>query len=199
MTRKRRIALLLALAMAGGAAAALPEHAQAPVFEGPAAKDGRQIAFHLGDALERGAVVVYFYPAAYTSGCNIQARAFSRDYGKFAEAGASVVGLSLDGIERLQRFSADPDYCGGRFPVVSDADGRIAARYELRVSAGGAGLRNTQGEEIGHGFAERTTFVVAPDGRIAATISGLGPEQNVARALQVVQALAAQAGHAPPR
>lgn len=192
MRRIPQIIPLLAALLGGPAAAALPAGADAPDFEATAALDGRQIAFHLADARKHGPVVVYFYPAAYTEGCNLQARAFSRDHDRFAAAGARVVGVSLDGIERLQRFSADPDYCAGRFPVVSDPDGRIAARYALRVSAGGSGYRDTRGERIDHGFAERTTFIVTADGRIAATISGLGPENNVRKALEAVTALAAK-------
>ncbi|MCB1907304.1 MAG: peroxiredoxin [Rhodocyclaceae bacterium] len=189
MTRQTLATLLAAASLAAPAGAALPVGAAAPDFEGAAALDGKEIAFDLTAARRHGAVVVYFYPAAYTSGCNIQARAFSREHERFAEAGASVVGVSLDGIDRLQAFSADPDYCAGKFPVVSDADGRIAEAFDLAVSSGGAGYRNTRGEAIGHGFTERTTFVVAPDGRIAAAISGFGPEQNVAAALQAVRLL----------
>ncbi|MCB1888399.1 MAG: peroxiredoxin [Rhodocyclaceae bacterium] len=182
--------ILVALSLvAAPALAALPVGAVAPDFRAPAALDGAQAAFDLADARQRGAVVVYFYPAAYTSGCNIQAAAFSRDHARFAAAGAQIVGVSLDGIERLQAFSADPDYCGGKFPVVSDADGKIARAFDLTVSGDGGGYRNTRGEVIGHGFAERTTFVIAPDGTIAATISGLGPERNVAAALEAVGAL----------
>jgi len=74
---------------------------------------------------------------------------------------------------------------------VSDPDGRIAARYELQVRAGAVGLKDTRGEEIGHGFAERTTFVLDRGGRIAATVAGLGPERNVQEALAAVRRLAA--------
>ncbi len=182
--------LLSAMLWAAQAGAALPAGAAAPRFEARAALNGERIAYSLAEALRRGAVVVYFYPAAYTSGCNLQARAFSQRHEEFAAAGASIVGVSLDALGRLRSFSADPDYCAGKFPVVSDPDGRIAARYELRVRAGAAGLKDSRGEEIGHGFAERTTFVVDRDGRIAATVAGLGPERNVMEALAVVRRLA---------
>lgn len=182
-------ALALAAAITLPATAALPVGTPAPQFEAGAALDGQRIDYALASALADGAVVVYFYPAAYTEGCNLQARAFSRQHAQFLAAGASVVGVSLDGLDRLQRFSSDPDYCAGKFPVVSDADGAIARRFDLRVSAGGGDYRDTRGEAIGHGFAERTTFVVGRDGRIAATISGLGPERNVEQALAVVRGL----------
>ncbi len=192
MTRPVLAALFSLLLLTAPAGAALPVGASVPDFRAPAALDGQRVPFDLAEARGQGVVVVYFYPAAYTSGCNLQARAFSRDHDRFAAAGASIVGVSLDGIERLQAFSADPDYCGGKFPVVSDADGKIAKAFDLRVSAGGSGYRNTRGEAIDHGFAERTTFVVGADGRIVASISGEGPEQNVAAALKVVESMGRQ-------
>jgi thioredoxin-dependent peroxiredoxin len=134
-------------------------------------------------------VVVYFYPAAYTVGCNLQARAFAVNYDKFAAAGASIIGVSLDSIGRLNEFSADPDYCAGKVAVASDPDGKIAKAYDLSVQEGIRGIKDTRGADIGHGFAERTTFVVTPDGRIAATLEGLGPKANVEKALETVQRL----------
>lgn len=183
-------ACLLSSTMAWPAAAALRDGDSAPDFRAQASFAGKTFAFSLKDALKKGPVVVYFYPSAYTSGCNIQAHAFSVNHGRFAAAGATVVGVSLDSIERLNRFSADPDYCAGKFAVASDADGRIARAYDLTVKHAVAGLRDTRGAAIEHGFAERTTFVVTPDGKVAATVGGLAPEANVQRALEVVQRLA---------
>jgi peroxiredoxin len=134
-------------------------------------------------------VVVYFYPSAYTSACNVQAHAFAVNDEKFAAAGASIIGVSLDSVARLNDFSKDPEYCNGKFPVASDADGRIAKSYDLAVKEGRAGAKDTRGVDIDHGFAERTTFVVSPDGRIAATIGGMSPQANVEKALEAVQSL----------
>jgi peroxiredoxin len=113
---------------------------------------------------------------------------------KFAAAGTSIIGVSLDSIQRLNDFSSDPQYCAGKFPTASDADGSISKSYQLKVADAKAGAKTTRGEEIGHGFAERTTFVVTPDGKIAATIGGLKPEDNVNKALEQVQHLAATQG-----
>ena len=134
-------------------------------------------------------LVVYFYPAAFTGGCNLQAHAFSENSDKFAAAGASIIGVSLDKIATLNQFSADPEYCAGKVPVASDADGKIAKSYDLQVREAKAGAKNTRGEEIGHGFAERTTFVVTPNGKVAATIGNMAPAENVAKALEAVQQL----------
>ena len=91
---------------------------------------------------------------------------------------------------RCHATIGDPDYCAGKIPVASDADGSIARSYDLSVSEAVAGHKDTRGIEIDHGFAERTTFIVTPDGKIAATIGGLAPADNVTRALQAVQQLA---------
>ena len=97
----------------------------------------------------------------------------------------TIVGVSLDSIARLNKFSADPDYCAGKLAVASDVDGRIARAYDLDVREAKAGLKDSKGEAIDHGFAERTTFVVTPDGKIAATIGGVSPTANVEKGSSV--------------
>jgi len=133
-------------------------------------------------------VVVYFYPSAYTQGCNMQAREFALNMDKFTAAGASIVGVSMDSIERLNDFSADPEYCGGKVAVSSDADGRIARAYDLKVTER-EGMKDSRGNAIEHGFIERTTFVVTADGKIAATITGVPATENVRQALAAIEQL----------
>jgi len=171
------------------ALAALNAGDSAPLFEAKASLDGKAFDFSLSNALKQGPVVVYFYPSAYTQGCNIQAHEFAVNMDKFKAAGASVVGVSLDSIERLNDFSADPDYCAGQLPVASDASGAIAKSYQLNVMAEREGAKDTRGVEIGHGFTERTTFIVTPDGKIAETIGGIQPAENVMKSLEAVQKL----------
>ncbi len=180
----------LAAALSFPASAALKEGDPAPAFQLQASLAGKAFAYSLKDALKSGPVVVYFYPSAYTNGCNVQAHTFAVNIDKFREAGASVVGVSLDSIARLNEFSADPDYCAGKLPVASDADGRVARAFDLSVREAATGRTDTRGKEIDHGFAERTTFVVTPDGKIAATIGGLAPALNVDKALEAVQTIA---------
>lgn len=182
-------ALLLTGVLAQPAVAALKEGDKAPVFTAQASLAGKEFNFSLKDALKKGPVVVYFYPAAFTGGCNLQAHTFSENSDKFAAAGASIIGVSLDKIATLNQFSADPQYCAGKVPVASDADGKIAKSYDLQVRDAKPGAKNTRGDEIGHGFAERTTFVVTPDGKVAATIGNVSPADNVAKALEAVQHL----------
>lgn len=170
--------------------AALNEGDVAPAFEASAALDGKNFTYALRDALKKGPVVVYFYPSAYTSGCNIQAHTFAEKSGQFVAAGASIVGVSLDSIARLKTFSADPDYCAGKIAVASDSSGSIAKSYGLSIHVATEKYKDTRGAEIDHDFAERTTFVVAPDGRVAGVIGGLSPKANVDKALDVVRQLA---------
>jgi thioredoxin-dependent peroxiredoxin len=184
------VGALVSTAFALPASAALMQGAAAPDFTTQASLAGKEFTFSLKDALKKGPVVVYFYPAAYTGGCNVQAHTFATNMDKFKEAGASVVGVSLDDIKTLNAFSADPEYCAGKLPVASDADGKIAKSYELKVHDAKAGAKDTRGMEIGHGFAERTTFVLTPDGKVATTVGGVSPKENVEKALAAVQQLA---------
>lgn len=170
--------------------AALKEGDAAPDFQAQASLDGKSFNFSLKDALKKGPVVVYFYPSAYTGGCNVQAHTFAEKHDQFAAAGATVIGVSLDSIERLNEFSADPDYCAGKFPVASDAGGKIAKSYELNIREASPGKKDSRGKEIDHGFAERTTFVITSDGRVSETVGGIAPAQNVEKALESVQRLA---------
>ena len=184
------LSVLVATALVLPAFAALNQGDLAPNFSAQASLAGKTFVFSLADARRQGPVVVYFYPSAFTKGCNIQAHQFAVQMDKFQAAGATVIGVSLDNIDRLNAFSADPEYCAGKVPVASDADGKIAASYHLKIDPEEHGFKDTRGVEIGHGFAERTTFVVSPDGSIAATIGGVAPATNVEHALAAVQRLA---------
>src|SRR5271170_6505636 len=113
--------------------AALKQGDTAPDFKTQASLAGKSFTFSLKDALKKGPVVVYFYPSAYTGGCNIQAHTFAVNSDKFAAAGATIIGVSLDNISRLNDFSADPEYCAGKLPVASDEDGKIAKAYQLAI------------------------------------------------------------------
>ncbi len=183
------LAVLVATAVTLPAYAALKQGEAAPDFSAQASLAGKTFPFSLADARRRGPVVVYFYPAAFTEGCNVQAHEFAVKMEEFQAAGATVIGVSLDNINRLNAFSADPKYCAGKVPVASDADGKIADSYHLKIDPEEHGFKDTRGVEVDHGFAERTTFVVTSDGMIAAAIGGLAPATNVDRALAAVQRL----------
>lgn len=173
--------------------AALETGDTAPAFELRASLDGQEFDYSLADALEDGPVVVYFYPSAYTQGCNIQAHEFSVNMDEFVAAGASVIGVSLDSIDRLNDFSADPDYCAGNLAVASDESGDVARSFGVSVSDGpSGGFPDTRGVTIEHGFADRMTFIVTPDGTVAESFGGreVSPYDNVQMSLAAVQRLA---------
>ena len=187
--RNLLLSLLGVTVIAVPAFAALEAGDIAPNFEAKASLSGKPFDYSLREALDKGPVVVYFYPSAYTRGCNIQAHEFAESMDKFMAASASVIGVSLDSIERLNDFSADPEYCAGKLAVASDVTGEIARAYEVAVKDAREGKLDTRGVEINHGTAKRTTFIVMPDGVIAETIGGVTPMENVQKSLEAVQRL----------
>ncbi|MGB3269898.1 MAG: peroxiredoxin [Rhodanobacter sp.] len=190
---------LLALASSASVAAALAPGTTAPTFTAQASQAGKQFTFSLADALGKGPVVVYFYPSAYTDGCDLEAHTFAVNRDKFDAAGATIIGVSADSIERLDEFSADPKYCAGKFPVASDAEVKIALSYGLEAMKARPGMKDVRGVAIDHAFIPRTTFVIAGDGKIVATFSSetdhLRPDEHVKKSLAIVQRL--RAGKAP--
>jgi peroxiredoxin len=186
--------LAISAALCTSAFAALETGARAPEFSAPASLAGKEFHFSLRAALKKGPVVVYFYPSAYTGGCDLEAHTFAQDKDQFTAAGASIIGVSEDSVARLNQFSADPKYCAGRFPVASDPSGKVAESYGLRTAAGKAGQKDVRGDEIGHGFIERTTFVIGKDGKIVAVFSSqadhLSPDAHVTKSLAMVQQMA---------
>jgi peroxiredoxin len=190
---KRQVISLFACIASMPALAALQAGASAPEFKAQASLAGKPFTYSLKDELAKGPVVVYFYPSAFTGGCDLQAHTFAENKGKFTAAGATIVGVSLDDTARLNDFSKDPNFCAGKFPTASDGDGSIAKSYELKVKQGPPGLKDVRGVEIGHDFVERTTFVLTKDGKIAETITGVAPDKNVEQALEAVQHLTAKA------
>jgi thioredoxin-dependent peroxiredoxin len=185
----------LSLAVALPALAAIERGAKAPSFTAKASIAGKEVPFSLDDALAKGPVVVYFYPSAYTGGCNVEAHTFAEKSAEFQAAGATVIGVSHDSIARLNDYSADPAYCAGKFAVASDPDGSIAKSYQLQVVPGKPGIKDSRGAEIDHAFTERTTFVVAQDHTIVAVLSSaadkIAPAEHVTKSLAVVQSLSA--------
>src|SRR5258708_4122418 len=132
---KRKVLGFLSLMLAETPSfAALKQGDIAPDFKTQASLAGKEFTFSLRDALKKGPVVVYCYPAVFTGGCNLQAHTFAENHDKFAAAGASVIGVSLDSISRLNDFSADPKYCAGKLPVASDEKGEIAKSYDIKIT-----------------------------------------------------------------
>src|SRR5882672_6932071 len=173
--------------------AALKVGDKAPDFSARASLAGKEFNFSLESALKKGPVVVYFYPSAYTKGCDLEAHTFAENKDKFDAAGATIIGVSADSIARLNEFSADPQYCAGKFPVASDATHSIATSYNLNTTAVKPGAADVRGVTIDHDMIERETFVIGKDHKIIATFSSaedkLSPDAHVEKSLAIVQQL----------
>ncbi|WP_428378207.1 peroxiredoxin [Lichenicoccus sp.] len=175
-TRQLAASTALLVLAASTARAALPVGAKAPDFAARAALDGHEFRFSLTEALHRGPVVVYFYPAAFTRGCTIEAHDFAAALPDYKAAGATVIGVSEDRIATLDKFSVSA--CQGKFPVAADADGSIARHYDALMP-------------VMH-YARRTSYVIAPDGSVLESYSAMNPDGHVQKTLQAVQAWRAQ-------
>ncbi len=192
--RRTVMALAVTAAMAVGAWAALQPGQKAPAFTAEASLAGKDFTFSLNKALAKGPVVVYFFPSAFTQGCDIEAHTFATDKDQFTLAGATIIGDSADSIQRLNAFSSAPSYCAGKFPVATDSKLKIATDYGLTAAQARPGMKDVRGVAIDHAFIERTTFVIGKDGKVVSTFSSaadhLSPAEHVARSLAVVQHLA---------
>jgi len=172
MRRTFASALTAVLLAAPGAHAALPVGSTAPVFTAEASLGGNTYSFSLADALKKGPVVLYFYPAAFTRGCTIEAHDFARAMPQFKALGATVIGVSHDPIAKLQRFSVSE--CRKQFPVASDASGAIMKEYDAVLA------KHPE-------YADRTSYVIAPDGKILYSYTNLDPADHVANTMAVVR------------
>src|SRR5580704_10221558 len=145
---KRFLVLLVLGTGAGTALAALEPGARAPDFTAQATLAGNSFQFALADALKKGPVVLYFYPAAFTSGCTVEAHDFAEATAQFAGLGATVIGVSHDDIDTLNRFSVSE--CRSKFAVAADPDQHIMKEYDAVL-------------KLKPSLADRTSYVIAPD------------------------------------
>lgn len=169
-----RTALISALLLAAPVAswAALDKGAKAPDFTSRAALGGKSFDFTLSQALRKGPVVLYFYPKAFTSGCTVEAHNFAEATDEFRKAGATVIGMSNDDIATLERFSVEE--CRNKFAV--------AVATPTLIRAFDAALPGTQ-------LANRTSYVIAQDGRIAYSFTSPSPQGHVENTLRAVRQL----------
>ena len=172
------LAALAALA-ATPAFADLKPGAKAPDFTAPAFLAGNQFTFKLADALKKGPVVVYFFPAAHTTGCNLEAHLFSEAIPQFKAEKATVIGVTAGNTTQLADFSKETEHCAGKFPVAADPGATIAKQYDSVLA---------QKPD----WSSRTSYVVARDGTIAAVYDNLNPTQHVDETLAALKALNAK-------
>ena len=170
----RRILLATALLLAAPpASAALKVGAAAPDFSAQASQAGKQFPFKLSDALKKGPVVLYFFPAAFTSGCTIEAHEFADASADYAKLGATLIGVTAGNIDRLTEFSVSE--CRSKFAVAADPKAKIAKSYDSTIA-------------IWPGHSDRTSYVIAPGGKVILSYSDLKPDEHVSRTLAAVKA-----------
>lgn len=173
-------ALTLAAVVATPALAALKPGAKAPDFSANGYLAGEPITYRLSDHLKKGPVVLYFFPAAHTPGCNMEAKLFSDAADEFKTQGASLVGVTAGKTDELAAFSKETEHCGGKFPVAADPGAKIARQYDSVLP-------------MRPGWSDRTSYVIAPDGTVLHAYSALAPDKHVDETLGAVKAWRAKA------
>ena len=174
MTRLALLAAVAALA-ATPALAALKEGAAAPDFTLQGFQAGKALTFSLADARKKGPVVVYFFPAADTPGCNIEAKMFADNIANFQAQKATVIGVTAGKLDKLQQISSDTDKCSGKFPVAADPSAKIAASYDATLA-------------VRPGWSSRTSYVISPTGQVIHAYSDMKANDHVTETLTAVKA-----------
>jgi peroxiredoxin len=173
-------ALGLALSGWSSAWAALDVGERAPNFSIPAAIGGQVFTFSLQDSLAKGPVVLYFFPLAFSEGCSLEAHEFAEAIGQYQALGASVVGVSTDDIGTLSKFSMQ--VCQSKFPVASDESKKVVTSYDA--------VWKSRPE-----WANRISYVIAPDGSVVYNYINLNPERHVEKTLRALKDWAAAKPH----
>ena len=165
-----RLALLLILSLPAHAALDLGE--AAPDFTIPAALAGKVYKFSLSESLKKGPVVLYFFPAAFSEGCSAEAHLFAESISQFDTFNASVVGVSGDDIQSLSKFSVQA--CQSKFPVASDESMTVIKSFDATM-------------QTRPDFANRITYVIAPDGKVVFSYISLNPVKHVEKTLAALR------------
>jgi peroxiredoxin len=166
------VVALTVVALTAPAIAALQEGAKAPDFTAQASMGGKEFTFSLADALKNGPVVLYFYPAAFTKGCTIEAHDFAEAMPQYAALGATVIGVSHDKIDKLDKFSVSE--CRSKFPVAADPDEAVIKSYDAVLASHPE-------------YANRTSYVIAPDHSILMNYTNMDPDKHVELTLAAVK------------
>lgn len=173
---------LAAAATLALAAFAIPSHAElkvgahAPDFSLPAWLAGNPFTFDLGAALKKGPVVVYFFPAPHTSGCNVEAHLFSEAIDKFKAYNATVIGVTAGNLDQIADFSKETDHCSGKFAVAADKGAAVAKEYDSILT-------------MKPDWSNRTSYLIDQSGNVAAAFSAMSPKDHVGEMLAALKAL----------
>ena len=172
---KTALAALATLSIAAPALAALAPGAPAPDFDAPAFLAGKQFDFHLDEALKKGPVVLYFFPAAHTGGCNLEAHLFAQAADQFKAQGATLIGITAGNVDQLAAFSSETEHCSGKFPVAADVGGKIAHDYQSVLA-------------LKPDWSDRTSYVIAPDHKVILAYTAMDPTKHVDQTLNALEA-----------
>jgi peroxiredoxin len=167
-------ALATLIVSASLAFAGLPAGSKAPDFTLNAALAGKEFSFSLNQQLKKGPVVLYFFPAAFTQGCTIEAHMFAEATPEFEQLGASVVGVTAGNVARVAEFSKSE--CRDKFAVAADPGAKVAALYDALMTLSGRTL------------SDRASFVIAPDGTILLSYTAMNPQHHIAKTMGAVRA-----------
>ncbi|MBD3760841.1 peroxiredoxin [Rhizorhabdus sp.] len=173
----KALSLIAALALPAAAQAALAVGAKAPAFQTRASLGGKDFDFALAQALKKGPVVLYFFPAAFTKGCTVEAHEFAEATDDFNRMGATVIGMAADPIEKLNKFSVEE--CRNKF-AVGVATPAMIKGYDVALEAGV--IPNVTGR------TNRTSYVIAPGGKVIFVHSALGVAGHVSGTMNAVKA-----------
>jgi len=176
MTRIATTALVLAGLLATPSFAAMKPGDAAPDFTAQAAVGGEEFSFSLAGALKKGPVVLYFFPKAFTKGCTAEAHDFAEAAERYKAAGATLIGMSADNIETLHKFSIQE--CSAKFPVAADPDLKVIKSYDTVLTL-----------QSGAAVADRISYVIAPDRKIAYAYASRDPDKHVENTLAAVKEL----------
>ena len=154
------------------AMAALDNGTAAPDFTTQSSLGGKVSTFSLSGALKNGPVVLYFYPAAFTKGCTIEAHDFAEATDQYKALGATVIGISHDNIDTLNKFSVSE--CRSKFAVAADTDQKIMKSYDAILP-------------IKPEYANRTSYVITPDGKVFYSFTDLAPDKHVENTLAALK------------
>jgi peroxiredoxin len=159
--------------LATPALAALPVGATAPDFSTEATMAGKAYPYNLDKELKKGPVVLYFFPAAFTPGCTVEAHEFAEATDQYKALGATVIGVTNGHVDRLKEFSVSE--CRSKFPVAADPDLKIAKSYESTLA-------------MMPGLSDRTSYVITPDHKVLTAYSAMNPDKHVSTTMDALKA-----------
>lgn len=173
--------LAISIAVAASAAALTPAQAaldvgdKAPDFTIDASLAGKVFKFNLSEELKKGPVVLYFFPAAFSAGCTIEAHEFAESTERFNALGASIIGVSADDLDTIKRFSVAE--CRNKFAVGADVDKKVMKAYDATLT-------------LMPEYANRTSYVIGQNGTILYQYTSLNPYKHVNNTLNALKTAA---------